>query len=678
MLRGTLLPLIGLLMLCVPSLSGATDSAGSPIVEIPGAIHFTAPDGNDVVVTPGAYRVERGTEPNLKLTREGDQHAIEIQASTTTYGGLLDAPTALLIAEEGQDAELHLVLLLPDGEDRDAVGTVSGTRSRGTFSSMLTPLQVQSAVSQVRVASQPAPQRSAPASSASVVHVPAGGGTVKPPSSIKLGPGKWINWTYLQVNSPGFVAQTLADVQSGKRPRSFVAGLATPLELTEMLKRDWAAEVARLNAARQAVVTTRGPSPAAKAPRSGAAATPPTQQLPSRAQLPVFLAPIFLPSLPAQDLGARYSDEFGMKTFDVTAPADGRLEAELDIADAREKRFYINKVTAYTGEFVDGKAQVYSYAYGGNFDDIQAKSASDPTIVSLAGYVVLDVKAGQRVAIQVVFHPHPSIGPPVGQYEVPLQLSWHASGTGRIGVQTVPLRAYCNGIHFGLLAYAEQADAITLTDRSVDYPIVVTNSGATPVSGAFSAPQLPPGVTMNPVSLAIGPNSSQRAILRFNVNGQFAQDGPNQDMVVAFNSGGESRPINLSISIYHPWIWWCDTTDRGACGQTTGAPGLEAYNQDIVYFAGVAAIRQVQVWIKNDGQWWWKIDTFNTKSIDVGGSDFKATLSFAVNSLVTDTINVHIGPSTDHQYYEHQLLHPWISGNFLTAAQTGVTLETRD
>jgi hypothetical protein len=182
---------------------------------------------------------------------------------------------------------------------------------------------------------------------------------------------------------------------------------------------------------------------------------------------------------------------------------------------------------------------------------------------------------------------------------------------------------------------------------------------------------------MNPLSINIAPNSTQRATLRFNVNGQGAQDGPNQDIAVAFNYGGGTRPINLSMSVYHPWIWWC-TGDADACGQLPGPPGVDLGEGGPFFpwvtIGGSAGVRLLQVWIKNDGQWWWKIDTFSNKGVAVGGTDFTVVLTFAANNLVSDSINVHIGPGTEHQYYENLKIHPWISSNFLTVAQTGVTL----
>lgn len=96
------------------------------------AIHFTAPDGTDVVAEAGTYSVQPTGISSLRLFPQTEQPAIEIQTETTIHEETISAPTALLIAEEGQEDEMHLVLLLPDGQGLDTVGTFSGTRSRAT------------------------------------------------------------------------------------------------------------------------------------------------------------------------------------------------------------------------------------------------------------------------------------------------------------------------------------------------------------------------------------------------------------------------------------------------------------------------------------------------------------------------------------------------------------------
>ncbi|MBU6435025.1 MAG: hypothetical protein KJS98_17100, partial [Nitrospirae bacterium] len=127
----------------------------SPAVLLDKAGHFTAPDGTDVLVAAGTYRLEQSAETQLRLVADPPQPAVEIQATATTHEETVASPMALAIAEEGQEDEVHLVLLLPDGRGLDATGTFSGTRSRGSRVQPINRLQMQQALNQI----QPFPQR---------------------------------------------------------------------------------------------------------------------------------------------------------------------------------------------------------------------------------------------------------------------------------------------------------------------------------------------------------------------------------------------------------------------------------------------------------------------------------------------------------------------------------------
>jgi len=122
-------------------------------------IHFQASDGRDLVVEAGTYTVQQAGDAYLRLLPQTDKPAIEIQAGSMIHEETISSPTALLIAEEGQEDEVHLVLVLPDGLAFDATGTFSGTRSRGTRRALsattLHTSLVQSAAFLSGVASQP-------------------------------------------------------------------------------------------------------------------------------------------------------------------------------------------------------------------------------------------------------------------------------------------------------------------------------------------------------------------------------------------------------------------------------------------------------------------------------------------------------------------------------------------
>ncbi|MBU6435779.1 MAG: hypothetical protein KJS98_20920, partial [Nitrospirae bacterium] len=233
-------------MVCSVGLSNAEADVG-PTVTLDQPAHFTAVEGNDVQLPAASYRVEQFGDSGLRLMRVGAP-PIEIQATRIPHDESISAPLTLAVMEEGQDEVLHLVLLLPDGQALDAAGSFSGVQSRATFSPTLRPLQLQSAVTQIKVTPQPvplhpAPQQILPASS--IIRVPqASVGNV----IAAVNQGIWITWNYLAMQHPEVVAQTFADVQAGKKPPSVLAGFASSAELNDMLKSNWTGEAARLNA----------------------------------------------------------------------------------------------------------------------------------------------------------------------------------------------------------------------------------------------------------------------------------------------------------------------------------------------------------------------------------------------------------------------------------------------
>ncbi len=146
MIRPTASLFIGLVVSLLSTTMGWAEPA-SPVLLFERPSHFTAPDGTDVLVAAGTYRVEQSAEAQLRLIADPLQPAFEITAAAMTHEETVAAPLALLIAEEGQTDEVHLVLLRPDGQGLDATGSLSGIRSRAT-SRTLTAAQLHSSLVQ--------------------------------------------------------------------------------------------------------------------------------------------------------------------------------------------------------------------------------------------------------------------------------------------------------------------------------------------------------------------------------------------------------------------------------------------------------------------------------------------------------------------------------------------------
>jgi hypothetical protein len=123
---------IAILMGLLSSCSTVPISHETSSVPLTQEVHFSSPDGSDVVAPPGVYQVERVEPTVLKLIpgEGGKQQAVTVQATPTEHEETISAPFVLSIPYK--EDEHHVVLLMPDGKALDAIGTYSGVRSRAT------------------------------------------------------------------------------------------------------------------------------------------------------------------------------------------------------------------------------------------------------------------------------------------------------------------------------------------------------------------------------------------------------------------------------------------------------------------------------------------------------------------------------------------------------------------
>jgi len=92
------------------------------------AVHFLAADGGDVLVQPGTYQLEVAEEW-LRLVPSERKDALLLEAMRTQHDEDLKAAKA--VSQSGEADEHRIVLLLPGGKGLEAIGSVSGVRSRG-------------------------------------------------------------------------------------------------------------------------------------------------------------------------------------------------------------------------------------------------------------------------------------------------------------------------------------------------------------------------------------------------------------------------------------------------------------------------------------------------------------------------------------------------------------------
>ena len=108
------------------------------------AVHFTTPQTKDVVAPAGTYQVVASERDQLRLISEKGNKTILVSALSTTHQEGIATPIALYVRDD--DKFPHILLLLPDGNGLEAVGSYDVTRSRSIRSFQLTPNQIQAAL----------------------------------------------------------------------------------------------------------------------------------------------------------------------------------------------------------------------------------------------------------------------------------------------------------------------------------------------------------------------------------------------------------------------------------------------------------------------------------------------------------------------------------------------------
>ena len=112
-----------------PALAGARTATN---VDLPYAIYFLGPGGENVEVRPGRYQIEKA-ESWLKLVPQGQggTAAVLLEATQGHHEGPVKE-TMVRLGPEKENPDLwHLALLHPDGTGLEAVGSKSGIRPRG-------------------------------------------------------------------------------------------------------------------------------------------------------------------------------------------------------------------------------------------------------------------------------------------------------------------------------------------------------------------------------------------------------------------------------------------------------------------------------------------------------------------------------------------------------------------
>jgi hypothetical protein len=97
-------------------------------------------------VEAGTYAADSTPPAQITLTAEG-QAPIALEAQAVTHNETIERPMALTVPDEDADL-VHVVVLLQGGRALDAVGSLSGARTRGINPALLSASQIHFAVLQ--------------------------------------------------------------------------------------------------------------------------------------------------------------------------------------------------------------------------------------------------------------------------------------------------------------------------------------------------------------------------------------------------------------------------------------------------------------------------------------------------------------------------------------------------
>lgn len=115
-----------------PSPVQAKSSGELSVLQLEKPVRFLNSDGLPLNVLSGTYQVTTPSPDTLQLTSTATGKVQNLHAAAITHTESVRAPYPFLIIEKaGEQAHVHLILLLPNGQGLDAEGRLEHTQSRG-------------------------------------------------------------------------------------------------------------------------------------------------------------------------------------------------------------------------------------------------------------------------------------------------------------------------------------------------------------------------------------------------------------------------------------------------------------------------------------------------------------------------------------------------------------------
>jgi len=109
------------------------------VIHLDKPVHFSLPDGGDVLIAPGDYAVEASGQAALLIRNIDLRQEFNVQAVVAHHEAALTRRVAVITPNEQDPDIMHIVLAEPDGSAREASGSLTGVRSRAGSSTVRLP-----------------------------------------------------------------------------------------------------------------------------------------------------------------------------------------------------------------------------------------------------------------------------------------------------------------------------------------------------------------------------------------------------------------------------------------------------------------------------------------------------------------------------------------------------------
>lgn len=544
----------------LPASASESDVRSADAITFERATHFTGRDGSDIAVQPGTYRVNVGDGQRLWLTSETTKETLELAVDKTSHDMDLDGDVALLIP--GEENRTHLVVLFQDKSALAAVGFPSAARPRGAGLIRVNPSVLRQ---NAGVFAKPAaPPPSAPPVAPQVPPTPSGKTATKKvepsqPATVQVGAPRWLTWSYLRMNDPQGLATILRDVQAGKLPPATLNGLAPPAAITEMMKSNWAAEVARLEALQPKQATglgggirSRGIAGAVGGGFSAAAAIPRFSEAPRPLQQALRSVTV---DQTAVDFGGLFYGQVRRRQVDLTVFKDG----EIAVAVPPNAALRIVSLESYTGfgrpimhQATASGSPITSIALMELVPEVDKKRTAAP--------FRLPVRAGQGLSMLVEFIPRKEFGVPEGPFQIAIQIDCTLFEKGQAVPEQiiVPVRAQINGLLYGAEANPVTGNSSVLPERDFFVEFEFSNEGQ-PTEALLEIANMPLGFVSNVPALRVPLAKGERKTAGFVMKASAAARGPGgapeeKWITFKFTNGPNTYTLDYPVYLYPSWI----------------------------------------------------------------------------------------------------------------------------